>query len=99
MFEKYPRLVIGEMANGKRLTTYMRVPEVHRALLALSRFDALREQTCAARTGGTGVSHGISERWSVSSVPGGTLAADSLVIPAGAAGSPVTIGFASGLPC
>src|SRR5215831_10058432 len=35
VFEKYPRLVICETANSKRLTTYLREGEVHRALIAL----------------------------------------------------------------
>ena len=47
MFEKYPRLVIGETANGKRLTTYLREGEVHRALIALSHAGA--QQRAATR--------------------------------------------------
>src|SRR5215831_16312035 len=40
VFEKYPRLVICETANSKRLTTYLREGEVHRALIALSHAGA-----------------------------------------------------------
>src|SRR5262249_25325891 len=50
VFEKYPRLIIGETANGKRLTTYLREREVHRALIALSHAGA--QQWAATRQKG-----------------------------------------------
>src|SRR3974390_145580 len=51
VFEKYPRLVIiCETANGKRLTTYLREREVHRALIALSHAGA--QQWAATREEG-----------------------------------------------
>ena len=50
VFEKYPRLVICETANSKRLTTYLREGEVHRALIALLHAGA--QQWAATRQEG-----------------------------------------------
>ena len=51
MFEKYPRLVICEPANGKRLTTYLREREVHRVLIPFSHAGA--QQWAATRQEGS----------------------------------------------
>src|SRR6516165_5837491 len=53
VFEKYPRLVICETANGKRLTTYLRKREVHRVLITILHAGA-HQWTATRQEGGKG---------------------------------------------
>lgn len=69
------------------------------ARLASSRLEELRGTECAARAAGTAVTRGITERWTISSAPGVTLASDSLLLPTGRDRPPREIGLSAAFPC
>ena len=69
------------------------------AAIGWSRLEELRGTACGARTAGTAVTRGITERWTVGSAPGLTIASDSLRLPVGADGAVREFGFIEVFPC
>jgi len=69
------------------------------AALARSRMERLRGTACTARAGGSSLTGGLAETWTVTAAPGITELHDSIALPpeSGRAVPPLTV--ATALPC